>query len=377
LRIVPGVVVPGTVPVTVPVIVPVTVTITGTITVAVTVTHLDWTGLVPPPATMAPSSASAAENMYRKDEKVYCFHHELLYEAKVLELRLVDADDKKSGFQYRVHYKGWKNTWDDWVPEDRLRKLSPENRELANNLRHEMLAAQRAARAQPLPAKKKTQGSARGSEERQTSASAVAPRGQKRLRDHDLEKEEHFQNKLAVRIYMPDRLKSLLVDDWESITKNLQLVQLPSSRPAGVILDEYQKYAKATGSRNGTELDILEEVIAGLKEYFNKALGRLLLYRFEREQFYDINTRMNQPTDDLSGKLLTDIYGGEHLLRLLVTMPELIAQTNMDHQAINRLREELSSMTTWLAKEPQINAFFASVYESPGQTYIDKVKSST
>jgi len=51
-----------------------------------------------------------------------------------------------------------------------------------------MLAAQRAARAQPLPAKKKTQGSARGSEERQTSASAVAPRGQKRLRDHDLEK---------------------------------------------------------------------------------------------------------------------------------------------------------------------------------------------
>lgn len=61
----------------------------------------------------------------------------------------------------------------------------------------------------------------------------------------------------------------------------------------------------------------------------------------------------------------------------VVTMPELIAQTNMDHQAINRLREELSSMTTWLAKEPQINTFFASVYESPGQAYIDKVKTST
>lgn len=48
--------------------------------------------------------------MYRKDEKVYCFHHELLYEAKVLELRPVD-DDKKNGFEYRVHYKGWKNTY--------------------------------------------------------------------------------------------------------------------------------------------------------------------------------------------------------------------------------------------------------------------------
>ncbi|CAO2650920.1 Nn.00g092170.m01.CDS01 [Neocucurbitaria sp. VM-36] len=323
---------------------------------------------------MAPAASS--EPSYRKDEKVYCFHHELLYEAKVLEVKAVDSDDKKSGFQYRVHYKGWKNTWDDWVPEDRLRKLSPENRELANNLRHEILAAQRAARAQPPPAKKKAQGSTRGSEERQTSVSA-APRGQKRMRDNDLEKEEVFQNKLAVRIYMPDRLKSLLVDDWENITKNLQLVQLPSSKPAGVILDEYADYVTASGNRNSTEKDITEEVVAGLKEYFNKALGRLLLYRFEREQFYDIHTRTDQPTDELAGKTLADIYGGEHLLRLLVSMPELIAQTNMDHQAINRLREELSGMTTWLSKEPQINTYFASVYESPGQAYIDKVKSST
>lgn len=323
---------------------------------------------------MAP--AAAPEPSYRKDEKVYCFHHELLYEAKVLEVKSAEEDDKKSGFQYRVHYKGWKNTWDDWVPEDRLRKLSPENRELANNLRHEMLAAQRAARAQPLPSKKKVQGSTRGSEERQTSVSA-APRGQKRMRDHDLEKEEVFQNKLAVRIYMPDRLKSLLVDDWENITKNLQLVQLPSGKPASVILEEYYDFVSASGHRNSTETDIVEEVVAGLKEYFNKALGRLLLYRFEREQFYDIHTRIDQPTDELAGKTLAEIYGGEHLLRLLVSMPELIAQTNMDHQAINRLREELSSMTTWLSKEPQINAYFASVYESPGQAYIDKVKSST
>ncbi|CAA9959808.1 hypothetical protein CFE70_003248 [Pyrenophora teres f. teres 0-1] len=323
---------------------------------------------------MAP--AAVPEPSFKKDEKVYCFHHELLYEAKVLELRPVEGDEKKNGFEYRVHYKGWKNTWDDWVPEDRLRKLSPENRELANNLRHEMLAAQRAARAQPAPTKKKAQGSTRGSEERQTSVTA-APRGQKRVRDNDLEKEESFQNKLAVRIYMPDRLKSLLVDDWENITRNLQLVQLPSAHPAGVILDEYQKHAIETGSRTRMERDILEEVIAGVKEYFNKCVGRLLLYRFEREQFYDIWTRTQQPTDDLAGKPLADIYGGEHLLRLLVTMPELIAQTNMDHQAVTRLREELSQMTTWLAKDSQINTFFVPAYESPGQAYIDKVKSST
>jgi mortality factor 4-like protein 1 len=80
-------------------------------------------------------------------------------------------------------------SWDDWVPEDRLRKLTQENRELAISLRQEMLAVQRAERAVPAPAKKqKAQASARGSEERQTSVAAAGPRGQKRLRDHDLEK---------------------------------------------------------------------------------------------------------------------------------------------------------------------------------------------
>lgn len=116
---------------------------------------------------------------------------------------------------------------------------------------------------------------------------------------------------------MPDRLKSLLVDDWENITKSLQLVQLPSTKPVATILDEYSAWAVSTGHRNNTETDILEEVVAGLKEYFNKSLGRILLYRFEREQFFDIYTRQEQPTDELAGKTLAEIYGGEHLLRLL------------------------------------------------------------
>jgi mortality factor 4-like protein 1 len=58
-------------------------------------------------------------------------------------------------------------------------------------------------------------------------------------------------------------------------------------------------------------------------------------------------------------------------------MPELIAQTNMDAQSVGRLREEMTTMLTWLSREPQINNFFTSVYESPGPEYIEKVKQST
>jgi mortality factor 4-like protein 1 len=130
------------------------------------------------------------------------------------------------------------------------------------------------------------------------------------------EQEETFQARRAVRIPMPDRLKSILVDDWENVTKNLLLVTLPASKPAAIILDEYLQAQKPHRRPGSVEADILEEVIAGLKEYFNKALGRLLLYRFEREQLFDINNEIESPTSDLAGKNLADVYGGEHLLRL-------------------------------------------------------------
>lgn len=115
---------------------------------------------------------------------------------------------------------------------------------------------------------------------------------------------------------MPDRLKSLLVDDWENITKNLQLVKLPVEMPVSAILDTYGEQEAPKRIPGSAEADILEEIIAGVKEYFNKALGRILLYRFERDQYLDIYKKTESPTDDLAGKTMSEIYGGEHLLRL-------------------------------------------------------------
>lgn len=54
--------------------------------------------------------APAATPAFDKDEKVLCFHHELLYEAKILDTRQSDDKDKKSPWEFLIHYKGWKNT---------------------------------------------------------------------------------------------------------------------------------------------------------------------------------------------------------------------------------------------------------------------------
>ncbi|PGH27271.1 hypothetical protein AJ80_00981 [Polytolypa hystricis UAMH7299] len=316
--------------------------------------------------------APANHPTFHKDEKVFCFHHEILYEAKILELKLTDPDDKRSPYEYRVHYKGWKNTWDDWVLQDRLRKATDDNKELAATLRRDAEAASR-ARANKASGKRRTMGSAelgssRGSEERHSS---VPARGTKRGRDNDIEKDDQFYSRPSMRIVIPDNLKSLLVDDWEYVTRNVQLVPLPSQIPVNKILELYTEEEKKKRS-DSAEVDVLEEVVFGIREYFDKALSRILLYRFEREQYNMLRRRWDSRAPGYEDKGPCDVYGAEHLARMFAVLPELLAQTNLSQQATNRLREELSKFTMWLSKNSE--AFFSAKYKTPDTEYAAKAK---
>lgn len=101
--------------------------------------------------------------------------------------------------------------------------------------------------------------------------------------------EENYHNRPSIRISIPDHLKNLLVDDWENVTKSLLLVPLPSQAPANFILDEYFNEEKTNRRLGSVEADILEEFCSGLKTYFEKAIGKILLYRFERPQLNDVS----------------------------------------------------------------------------------------
>jgi mortality factor 4-like protein 1 len=91
----------------------------------------------------------------------------------------------------------------------------------------------------------------------------------------------------------------------------------------------------------------------------------------------------------MGGKTIGDIYGAEHLCRLLgllpqyrslrfvaniivVTLPELIAQTNMDQQSVNRLREELAKFTAFISK--RVVTYFVNAYETPNTAYLEKAR---
>lgn len=114
---------------------------------------------------------------------------------------------------------------------------------------------------------------------------------------------------------LPDNLKALLVDDWENVTKNQQVVALPAPHSVNGILQTYSDEEKPKRI-NTAEKDVLQEVISGIKEYFDKSLDKILLYKFEREQYRLLRQKWESGAENYADKGPLDIYGAHHLLRL-------------------------------------------------------------
>ena len=97
--------------------------------------------------------------------------------------------------------------WDDWVPQDRVRKFTEENKELAAQLHHQLKAIRQPALGKPGKfggkggrANGSDFSSARGSEERHASVAAQSGRGgPRRNRDYDLEQVSSLLQFLFVR----------------------------------------------------------------------------------------------------------------------------------------------------------------------------------
>ncbi|KOS22156.1 Chromatin modification-related protein eaf3 [Escovopsis weberi] len=137
---------------------------------------------------MAPARQQATPT-FSKDEKVLCFHMDMLYEAKIMDVQA--ADKPGEGFRYKVHYKGWKNTWDDWVMVDRIRPFDDEHKELAAQL-HSQLKNSMQKSAKVLKKNARNGGdSGRGSEER-GSAATQGGRGGRRGKDWELEQRRRW-----------------------------------------------------------------------------------------------------------------------------------------------------------------------------------------
>lgn len=238
--------------------------------------------------------------------------------------------------------------------------------------------------------------------------------------------DDELTKRPEIKIAIPDSLKVQLVDDWENVTKRSQLVPLPRKPNVRAVLKMYKDYvverrreAKTSGTAalvgnggstvNTAPLAVVDEVLKGLEVYFNKSLGNNLLYRYERQQYLqvrkgivpfmagragrsssggaDTGSEAATPTkasartknDILTGddsalvgtgaaeKQPSEIYGAEHLLRLFVNLPSIIAHTTMDGESVAILREHLDEFLHFMVKEKQ--RLFANAYVDTSAVY--------
>lgn len=191
-----------------------------------------------------------------------------------------------------------------------------------------------------------------------TPASGRRRKGRTGTSDASIENDEGFLTAPQLKVDLPASLKAWLVDDWDLITRQARLYELPSSCPISSLMMDFLQHASPAEIK--TELtddtaisanttapsvcitsDIRHEFVAGLQHCFNQVLGSQLLYKFERLQYAEL---LKQHAD----KRMSDVYGSMHLLRLFVKLRELIACTRVDPNSLPILEALVSEFLDFL-----------------------------
>lgn len=130
---------------------------------------------------------------------------------------------------------------------------------------------------------------------------------------------------------IPFGIKKKLVDECESIQNEGMLLPLPKPIPCSDVIARYiERLTDSTAQRVGLTKRQMTDAARGICEVFDSALGRMLLYKPERVQYAAILETRHGTTKP------SRIFGAEHLARLIVKLPQLLADTpEMDVEAID------------------------------------------
>lgn len=306
----------------------------------------------------------APKTRFQEGEKVLCFHGPLLYEAKCIKAQVKDKQTK-----YFIHYSGWNKNWDEWVPEGRVLKFNDANVQKQKELEKAHLKGKKSKATKPkkevdkerssTPSQEKPQkqkGTAAASSatcHQQATSQATEPGGEshrkKRNRqDPYFEGADIYGIYREVKVCIPDELKLWLVEDWDLVTRQKKLVQLPCKTTVDQIFADYVKEKTSVKDISLNKKSVITEVINGLKECFNVMLRTQLLYKFERPQHDDI-------LDDKPDTPMAQIYGAIHLLRLFVRIGDgVLTYFPVDDKCIQLLLNEMHDFLKYMAKNSQL-----------------------
>ncbi|GBN24697.1 Mortality factor 4-like protein 1 [Araneus ventricosus] len=320
----------------------------------------------------------APKPRFADGEKVLCFHGPLLYEAKCMKCQI-----KEKNVKYFIHYSGWNKNWDEWVPESRVLKYNDANMqkqkelEAAHGKVKKSKAGKSGSKKEPsdrestaLPPQEKTQKqknkeAAATAASTSTESQAEIQRKKRTRAEQNVETEEEYTQKLEIRVKIPDELKHRLVDDWDLVTRQKKLVQLPARVPVETIISDYIKQRVSVKGMTPNKETAIVETTNGIREYFNVMLGKQLLYKFERPQHAELLSENPDMTP-------SQIYGAIHLLRLFTKIGGALAYTQLDEDTVSLITSNLYDFQKYMAKSAG-SLFSSNDYIPATPEYLKKV----
>jgi mortality factor 4-like protein 1 len=270
-------------------------------------------------ATMVDASAATTSTSasFKVGDRILATHGTLRYVAKILEV------DEEQG--YFVHYDGWNKKWDEWITLDRMFEDNEENRIIAQRLKEEHINRS---------TKRVSSSTSNSGKRKKNDASSTAND------DGDDEKDDENAGGAsealpAVKLNLPEDLKTFVIRDWENLTQKNKICNLPKSQTVVKILADFAATKK--------KAPVFAQICEGLSVYFDRALPTILLYRVERPQY----ERLRSEHPD---KRNCELYGGEHLLRLFVRLPQLLSNTELDEIETKQLCARLQDLLRFVSK---------------------------
>ncbi|CAG8446541.1 14525_t:CDS:10 [Ambispora leptoticha] len=345
--------------------------------------------------------------MFEENEEVLCFQGSLLYKVKILQsenCQLADTlGSSDENRYYRVQFiESNSSMKDEWVASNRILKLTSENLEKQIQLHEKFIQSiennifiskeglikesinqfsnSQEMQASPNNDDRESEIMNSGFKEKEKDgilpAEEISSDELYELYNHDYdeysdstsssqeESEEQDESSCMdsesddsdIHFEFPKLLIHKLCEDRENVVKYDKVISTPRAITVKQILERWVVYQKAedgyhtnsmnviNGNDEETSLegtingkDIYSEMAEGLMKHFDRVLIRNLLYTNEK------------PISHQNLKF-SEIYGAEHLLRLLYQLPSFLEMMKLTQHAIKELTYRSAQIMNFLVK---------------------------
>jgi len=259
---------------------------------------------------------------YGGEDRIYFEQGEVMRAEK----RVLDDNGEESMYFYLIKFSGSKKATEVWMEEPDLFKYDVD-------LLHDV----------------------------STEATLEAKRRAWRIYKEKKEQMRMIDVPEHLRLRVPPRMKKELYDEYVSVVESGQILPLPRAPTVSDIVKNWnQKVVEEVESMSDETREAVAIVVKNLLEYFNLGLRQFLLYRSE-VPLYDkvIVEGKKEPAD---------VYGAEHLVRLLVKLPELVCVRMMalpeNAKYIVMAEDVIQDLMSYLSQPEQLETLFA-----PSQEY--------